>query len=121
MSRKIRLSTRYYRALPVDPPGDENEVFELRVEQTALVGMHCWNIGCADGLAVDIDFRVGWSPLNENQGVVPHPVRRTERIPLFLLPTHRQVTGLGPNGKSRKRIGFPLSSRTNTPLTIPAV
>ena len=59
MSRKIRLSTRYYRALPVDRPGYEDEVFELRVEQTALVGMHCWNIGCADGPAVDVDFCVG--------------------------------------------------------------
>lgn len=59
MKRTIRLKTRYYRALPVDDPGYEEEIFELEVGKIALVGMHCWNIGCADGPPVDVDFCVG--------------------------------------------------------------
>jgi len=59
MSRTIRLKTRYYRALPIDAPGHEEETLELEVGKTALVGMHCWNIGCPDGPAVDVDFCVG--------------------------------------------------------------
>jgi nicotinamidase-related amidase len=62
MSKKIKLAVRYYRALPIDRPGHEQEVFEVSVDEVALVGMHCWNIGCPDGPAVDMDFCVdlGW-------------------------------------------------------------
>jgi nicotinamidase-related amidase len=59
VSRAIRLKTRYYRALPTDRAGFEEETLELRPEQTALVGMHCWNIGCPDGPPVDYDYCVG--------------------------------------------------------------
>ena len=40
----ITLNARYYRALPIDSPGYEQVTFELPVAQTALIGMHCWNI-----------------------------------------------------------------------------
>ena len=62
MSKKIKLPVRYYRALPIDRPGYEQKVFELSVDEVALVGMHCWNIGCADGPPVDMNYCVdlGW-------------------------------------------------------------
>ena len=59
MSGDISLKVRYYRALPTDAPGYEEEIFKLPVDKTALVGMHCWNIGCPDGPAEDVDFCVG--------------------------------------------------------------
>ena len=55
----MALETRYYRALPIDDPGYEEETLSLSLASTALVGMHCWNIGCPDGPAVDVDFCVG--------------------------------------------------------------
>ncbi len=55
----ICLPSRYYRALPIDDPGYEEETLELPLASTALVGMHCWNIGCPDGPAIDVDFCVG--------------------------------------------------------------
>jgi nicotinamidase-related amidase len=62
MSKKLKLPVRYYRALPIDRPGHEQEVFELSADEVALVGMHCWNIGCPDGPPVDANFCVdlGW-------------------------------------------------------------
>ena len=59
MTTPLRLPARYYRALPIDGPGLEDVVLDLAVERTALVGMHCWNIGCPDGPPVDVDFCVG--------------------------------------------------------------
>lgn len=62
MSKRIRLPVRHYRALPIDRPGHEQAVFELAVDEVALVGMHCWNIGCPDGPPVDLNYCVdmGW-------------------------------------------------------------
>lgn len=60
MSRPtLRLPVRHYRALPIDRAGHESEVLEIPRGQVALVGMHCWNIGCPDGPPVDMDFCVG--------------------------------------------------------------
>ena len=63
MERAIRLKTRFYRALPVDDLGHEEEIFELKVEKTALAGMHCWNIGCMRNTAFPDTWRWwrGWS------------------------------------------------------------
>ena len=55
----LELAARYYRALPIDQPGYEDVTLSLPVARTALVGMHCWNIGCPDGPPVDVDFCVG--------------------------------------------------------------
>jgi nicotinamidase-related amidase len=55
----LRLPVRYYRALPVDQAGYEHEHVDLALESTALVVMHCWNIGCEDGPAADPNFCVG--------------------------------------------------------------
>ncbi|MFC1526948.1 cysteine hydrolase family protein [Candidatus Latescibacterota bacterium] len=55
----MELKARYYRALPIDSPGNEDEILELARDETALIGMHCWNIGCPDGPPVDVDYCVG--------------------------------------------------------------
>lgn len=55
----ISLSAQYYRALPIDNPGHEPITFTLSLSQTALMGMHCWNIGCPDGPAIDVNYCVG--------------------------------------------------------------
>jgi len=70
MSGTIKIKTRYYRALPIDNPGYEEEAFELPLEKVALVGMHCWNIGCPDGPAEDMDFCVGmgWPQVTAEAG-----------------------------------------------------
>ena len=78
MSRTLRLPSRYYRALPIDDPGYEEEVFELGVAQTALVGMHCWNIGCPDGPPVDSSYCVGlgWPQSTEEAWRIMQEVMR---------------------------------------------
>ena len=78
MSRTLRLPSRYYRALPIDDPGYEEEVFELVVAQTALVGMHCWNIGCPDGPPVDPNYCVGlgWPQSTEEAWRIMQEVMR---------------------------------------------
>ena len=78
MSRTLRLPTRYFRAVPIDQPGYEEEIFELPVDQTALVGMHCWNIGCPDGPDVDPDFCVGmgWPQATQEAGRIMKEVIR---------------------------------------------
>jgi len=62
MSATLKLNARYYRALPIDRPGHEPVTFDLPVKQTALIGMHCWNIGCPDGPPIDVNYCVdmGW-------------------------------------------------------------
>jgi nicotinamidase-related amidase len=78
MSRTLRLAARYYRALPIDDPGYEEEVFELPLAQTALVGMHCWNIGCPDGPPVDVNYCVGmgWPQSTEEAWRIMQEVMR---------------------------------------------
>ena len=55
----LRLTGRYYRTIPNTDPGYEFEALELPVESTALVSLHCWNIGCPGGPAADPEFCVG--------------------------------------------------------------
>ncbi len=55
----LRLRSRYYRTIPIDRPGPEFEDLELNEDRTALVVMHCWNIGCPDGPDIENDYWVG--------------------------------------------------------------
>jgi len=55
----LHLTGRYYRTIPHHQAGYVEETIELAKEKTALVVMHCWNIGCADGPAVDPNYWVG--------------------------------------------------------------
>jgi len=67
---QFTLPTRYYRAIPIDRPSYETVNFELNVDNTALVGIHCWNIGCVDGPAINNDYCVGmgWPQATEEAG-----------------------------------------------------
>lgn len=55
----LRLTGRYYRTIPPSAPGHETEPLELPRAQTALVSLHCWDIGCPGGAAFDEAFCVG--------------------------------------------------------------
>ena len=59
MERLLRLRGRFYRCIPMDRPGLAEEGVELDADKTALIGMHCWNIGCPDGPALDNAYCVG--------------------------------------------------------------
>jgi len=59
MKKLLRLTARFYRTIPLNQQGLEEETVKLDPRKTALVGMHCWNIGCPDGPAVDDDYYVG--------------------------------------------------------------
>ena len=74
----LQLSARYYRALPTDRAGYEQVNLSLPVKKTALVGMHCWNIGCPDGPPEDNDYCVGmgWPQATEEAGRIMAEVIR---------------------------------------------
>jgi nicotinamidase-related amidase len=55
----LQLEGRYYRTIPLDRPSYETELLELDPQRTALVVMHCWNIGCECGPAIDLNYWVG--------------------------------------------------------------
>jgi len=55
----LRLTGRYYRTLPPTAPGYETESLELEPDRTALVSLHCWDIGCPGGSRFDERFCVG--------------------------------------------------------------
>lgn len=57
--KTVNLPTRYYRSIPIDKADYEYETVTIDPAKTALVGMHCWNIGCPDGPEVDPDYCVG--------------------------------------------------------------
>lgn len=57
--RTLQLRARYFRTVPLTQWGYVNEMIELDADKTALVVMHCWNIGCPDGPEVDPNFCVG--------------------------------------------------------------
>ena len=69
---QITLPTRYYRSIPIDKADYAYETVTLDVSKTALVGMHCWNIGCPDGPPVDVNYCVGMG--------FPDAFREAERI-----------------------------------------
>ena len=74
----LQLPARYYRALPTDRAGYEQVILSLPVKKTALVGMHCWNIGCPDGPPVDNDYCVGmgWPEATKEAGRIMAEVIR---------------------------------------------
>ena len=55
----LKLSGRCYRTIPLTDMRYVFEPWELDPAKTALVAMHCWNIGCEDGPAVDPNYCVG--------------------------------------------------------------
>lgn len=55
----LKLEGRYFRTIPIDNPSYETEAMVLDPQRTALVAMHCWNIGCECGPAIDNSFWIG--------------------------------------------------------------
>ncbi len=78
MGRLLTLPGRYYRTLPINDTGYETETLELEPAKTAFVGMHCWNIGCADGPEIDPDYCVGmgfYENLAEGERIIIEAIR----------------------------------------------
>ena len=59
----LRMPGRYYRTIPMDNTGYEETQIELDPQRTALVVMHCWDIGCEGGPELDMSFCVGMGSL----------------------------------------------------------
>ena len=59
MERILRLKARFHRSIPTDHAGLQEDDVELDACKTALIGMHCWNIGCPGGPALDNAYCVG--------------------------------------------------------------
>ena len=78
MSKTLKLKTRHYRALPIDKAGYAEDVFELPVERTALIGLHCWNVGLPDGPEIDVNYvtGMGWPQATEESWRVMREVIR---------------------------------------------
>jgi len=55
----LQLKGRYFRIRPMDQAGYESEIVEFDLAKTGFVAMHCWNIGCEDGPAIDPNYPVG--------------------------------------------------------------
>ena len=69
-SAKLNLATRYYRTLPITRMGYETETVELDPRRTALVALHCWDIGCDGGPAIDPNYYVGMGTLDSYREAV---------------------------------------------------
>lgn len=59
----LNLTGRYYRPIPLDAAAYETEPLALDARKTALVAMHCWNIGCGGGPPIDKNYFVGMGSL----------------------------------------------------------
>lgn len=55
----LRLPYRYYRTIPLTQMGYVEETIQLDARRTALVVLHCWDIGCEGGPEIDPNFFVG--------------------------------------------------------------
>ena len=55
----LHLPYRYYRTIPLTQMGYAYDALDLDPARTALVVMHCWNIGCEGGPPIDDQFFVG--------------------------------------------------------------
>jgi nicotinamidase-related amidase len=59
MERMLHLTGRYYQTVPMNQAGYLEERLDLPADQTALVSLHSWDIGCPGGPRVMNDFWVG--------------------------------------------------------------
>lgn len=59
MPATLDLTGRYYRTIPITDTGYAEEPLALPVAETALVSLHCWNVGCPGGPVLDPDFCIG--------------------------------------------------------------
>jgi len=57
--KALAMTGRYHRSLPITDTAYVTEPLSLDAEKTALVVMHCWDIGCEGGPEIDPAFCVG--------------------------------------------------------------
>jgi nicotinamidase-related amidase len=55
----LSLTGRYYNAIPMSQAKYVTEPIELDAGKTALVVLHCWNIGCEGGNPVNDNYFIG--------------------------------------------------------------
>jgi len=55
----LQLRGRYYRTIPITRMGYDAMDLSLEAGRTALVVLHCWDIGCEGGPEIDPNFFVG--------------------------------------------------------------
>ena len=74
----LELVGRYYRTIPLTEMRYVDEARELDPAKTALVAMHCWNIGAECGPAVDPDYCVGmgsYEAIEESGRIIRENIR----------------------------------------------
>jgi len=59
MAGVLHLTGRFYRTVPMSSAGPAEEIIELDPGRTALLAIHCWNIGCPGGPSLDDAYWVG--------------------------------------------------------------
>src|SRR5687768_17883319 len=57
--KTLSLTGRYYNAIPMSQAKYVTEPIELDATKTALVVLHCWNIGCEGGNPVNDNYFIG--------------------------------------------------------------
>lgn len=68
----LSLPVRFYSGAPAaSPRGLLRETWELDPRRTALIELHCWNIGFPDGPAVPADYWVFMGSLQNHERMVP--------------------------------------------------
>ena len=55
----LKLTGRYYQSIPIDQAHAQTEDIEFDPARTALVVLHCWDIGCEGGPEIDRNYLVG--------------------------------------------------------------
>jgi nicotinamidase-related amidase len=75
---KIELPVRYYRAVPsAQPKGLQELIWTLDAARTALIELHCWNVGFPDSPPVPEDYWVFMGSTQNHErmmGVVSHVI-----------------------------------------------
>jgi len=116
----LGLKGRYYRTIPITRPGYIYENLELRESKTALVAMHCWNIGCEDGPQIDPNYWVGMGfPIAHREA---SRIMRNRIRPMMdaardssMLVCHVESEGIRQNRATPKRQGQPPSDAAKPP------
>src|SRR5688500_16599313 len=68
----LELPVRSYCGVPAaDPRGLVTDTWTLDLERTALIELHCWNIGFPDGPPVPPDYWVFMGSLQTHERMVP--------------------------------------------------
>jgi nicotinamidase-related amidase len=97
----ISLPVRFYCPLPSDnAQGYVTETWDLDLEKTAFVSLHCWNVGCPGGPPVPTEFwvdmgslqnhEVGWQVIQEQ--IVP-ALETARRLGMTIVHVQPEMIG----------------------------